>query len=106
MKLIRLGRSLLVTLVVVAMVGLAGPALAFERDVHTDPGAESTSPVGLDLLVLRPLGLFGTLTGTVLFLAPVLPLTLITRPSEIGAPFETMVVNPARYVVADPLGQH
>ena len=106
MELLRIGRRAIATLVVVSMVGLAGNAFAFERDVHTDPGAEKSCPVTLDLLVLRPLGIVGTLTGTALFLAPVLPLTLITRPGDLGKPFSAMVVRPASYVLADPLGQH
>jgi hypothetical protein len=106
MKLIRTGRRALASLVVVALIALAGTAHGMERDVHTDPGAESTSPVAFDLLVLRPLGIVGTLTGTVFFLAPVLPLTLVTRPNEIDEPFKSMVLRPAGYVLADPLGQH
>jgi hypothetical protein len=34
------------------------------------------------------------------------PITLITRPHEIGTPFKELVVRPAKYVWADPIGQH
>ncbi len=106
MKLIRIGRRALATLVVVSMLALAGNAFATERSLDTEEGAEKTSPVVFDLFVLRPMGMVGTLIGTVLFIAPVMPLTLITRPGDIGKPFHVMVVKPARYVVADPLGEH
>jgi len=106
MHLIRTGRRLLATLVVVSMLAIGSTASATERDVHIDPGAESTSPVTFDLLVLRPAGIVGFLTGTALFLVPVMPLTLITRPQDMGKPFGVMVVKPARYVFADPLGKH
>jgi hypothetical protein len=31
---------------------------------------------------------------------------LITRPHEIGRPFKQLVVRPAKYIWADPLGGH
>ena len=107
MKLIRIGRSALVTLVTASLLALsATSAGAFERDVHTDPGAEMSSPVTFDLLFLRPVGLVSLVTGTALFIAPVMPLTLISRPGDIGKPAKVLVARPARYVFADPLGQH
>lgn len=106
MQLVRIGRHAIAVLLVTSMLALAGAAGADERDVHTDPGAESTCPVGLDVFVLRPVGLVGMFTGFALFLAPVVPLTIVSRPNEMGRPFQAMVVNPARYVFADPLGQH
>lgn len=65
-----------------------------------------TSPVMLDLLLLRPVGLITLCVSTVLFVFPVIPLTLLTRPSEISKPFGAMVVDPARFVWSDPLGTH
>ncbi len=107
MKLIRIARRALATTVVVTLLGVSATyADGFERDVHTDPGAESTSPITFDLLFLRPVGLVSMFAGTALFLAPVTPLTLVSRPGDIGKPFNSMVVKPARYVFADPLGQH
>ncbi len=107
MKLIRIGRRALATAIVVSLLTLsATTAGAFERDVHTDPGAEKTSPMTFDLLFLRPVGIVGMLTGTALFIAPVMPLTLISRPGDMGKPFKSLVVKPARYVFADPLGKH
>lgn len=68
--------------------------------------AESSSPPIFDLFILRPVGIIGIGVGSALFLAPVLPLTLITRPTDIDKPFSKLVVSPVKYVVADPLGQH
>lgn len=65
-----------------------------------------TSPVMLDLLVLRPIGLVTFCVSSVLFVAPVIPLTLITRPTELAKPFKAMVIKPALFVWADPLGKH
>ena len=67
---------------------------------------DMTSPIMLDLVLLRPVGLATMAVSTVLFVAPVLPLTLITRPTELKKPFDAMVMEPARFVWADPLGTH
>ena len=73
----------------------------------TDSEANNmTSPIMLDLVLLRPVGLATMAVSTVLFVVPVLPLTLITRPTEIKKPFEAMVMKPARFVWSDPLGTH
>lgn len=87
----------------------ASTALAGSEDyksLHENPIEESTSPAALDVLVLRPLGIVGLAISTGLFLAPVAPLTLITKPGEIGAPFDKMVMDPVRYLVKDPIGEH
>lgn len=65
-----------------------------------------TSPVMVDLLVLRPVGLLTLAVSTVIFVVPIAPLTLITRPTEIHKPFKSMIVEPARFVWSDPLGTH
>ncbi|MDP6979733.1 MAG: hypothetical protein QF570_14195 [Myxococcota bacterium] len=65
-----------------------------------------TTPIMVDLVVLRPVGLVSMAVSTVLFVVPVLPLTLITRPSEVAKPFDAMVMEPARFVWSDPLGTH
>ncbi len=73
----------------------------------TDSEANNmTSPLMVDLILLRPVGLVTMAVSTVLFVVPVLPLTLITRPSELSKPFDVMVMDPARFVWSDPLGTH
>jgi hypothetical protein len=34
------------------------------------------------------------------------PLVAITRPHEIGEPFDALVVAPAKYIWVDPIGTH
>ena len=36
----------------------------------------------------------------------VAPVMLVTRPQDLGTPFELLVSRPARFVFADPLGSH
>lgn len=89
-----------------ALVLTLGATPAWSTDEHDVPSADSTSPPMFDLFVLRPVGIVAIGIGTALFIAPVAPLTLISRPSDIGKPFRKLVVDPVRYVVADPLGEH
>lgn len=75
-------------------------------DQHENLAADATSPPMFDLFVLRPIALVGVGISGALFLVPVAPITLLTRPTDIGKPFNKLVVAPVRYVVADPLGDH
>ena len=93
----------------VAGVTLPLSASAKDNTFINSSGTEANnlpSPVMLDLLLLRPVGLVSMCVSTVLFVVPILPLTLITRPTEVGKPFNAMVLEPARFVWADPLGTH
>jgi len=86
----------------VLLVG-AAPALAY-----TDEGLEATrkqTPWLLDAVVLRPVGLMLTLGGAVAFV-PAGAIVGLTRPTDIGKPFEQLVANPFRYTFMDPLGEH
>jgi len=65
----------------------------------------ANAPVAVDALVLRPAGLVGLVIGTALFLVST-PFVLITRPHEIGKPFDALVVRPAKFLWADPIGGH
>jgi hypothetical protein len=60
----------------------------------------------VDLLILRPLGLVTMCVSTIFFVFPVIPITLLTRPSEIAKPWDIMVAEPARFVWMHPLGSH
>jgi hypothetical protein len=73
----------------------------------SDSEANNTStPVLADLIILRPLGLAAMALSAVLFVIPVAPITLLTRPSEIAKPTKRMIMDPARFVWVDPLGSH
>jgi hypothetical protein len=87
------------------ILSLASPAAAssFGRD---EGDIEASVPVVVDLLLLRPLGLAMTITGAVVYGVAVLPITAITRPTELGKPLGPLVAAPARYTFSDPLGQH
>jgi hypothetical protein len=67
-------------------------------------GSDPVSPA-VDVLLLRPVAFVTLIGGTALFLASV-PFVAITRPHEIGRPFENLVAQPARYIWMDPLGTH
>ncbi len=86
----------------VLVVG-AAPALAYQ-----DEGLEATqksTPVLLDAMVLRPMGLLLTVGGIVAFV-PAGAVVGLTRPTDLGKPFKLLVANPFRYTFMDPLGEH
>ena len=65
----------------------------------------SSAPIMVDVLFLRPLGLAAFVTGCGI-MAIVAPMVLLVRPQGIHKPFDLLVIQPARYVWADPLGTH
>ena len=68
-------------------------------------GDAANAPAVVDLMVLRPAGFVGLVIGTAIF-AAISPLVLVTRPQEIGTPFEALMARPARYLWVDPIGGH
>ena len=101
----RLRRSLAASCALVLLIGAASPAFAESKAMHsvvTD--SEKVSPI-VDVLLLRPVALVTLIAGSALFVAT-LPLVAIIRPTEIGVPFDRLVLAPARYVWVDPLGSH
>lgn len=101
-------RSFVAALMVAALFGsTAAPAFADGFGTHDDTTAYASSvPVLFDILILRPAGLLMTAGGLVLYTFPVLPITALTRPTQIWKPFGLLVATPARFTFSDPLGQH
>ena len=90
---------------VVMIAGLAGPAFGEGEFQSQLPEANATSHPVVDLLMLRPLGMFALAGGATLFI-PAALMTAMTRPQEISKPFGYLIVAPARYVWVDELGKH
>lgn len=80
------------------MLLAADPAAADERYVGEPPSAAA---MGADLLLVRPLSLVATVAGTGLFIAS-LPFSLLGR--NVGDAGEQLVLRPAEYTFARPLG--
>ena len=85
------------------LVVSAAPALAYNDEGLE--AAERSTPLMLDALILRPLGLVLTLGGAVAFV-PAGAVVGLMRPSDLGKPFEVLVQRPFRYTFLDPLGEH
>ena len=79
------------------------PTTATAQTVSQDDAANATPVV--DVILLRPAGFVSLVVGTGLFIATS-PIVLITRPHEIGKPFKSLVVRPAKYLWVDPIGGH
>jgi hypothetical protein len=69
------------------------------------PGDASNAPPVVDVMLLRPFGFISLVVGTAIFVV-ISPIILVTRPHEIGKPFNDLVGGPARYLWLDPLGGH
>ncbi len=68
-------------------------------------GDAANAPAVVDVMLLRPFGFISLVVGTSIFLI-ISPIVLVTRPHEIGKPFDDLVGRPARYLWRDPLGGH
>ena len=66
--------------------------------------AANASPA-VDAIVLRLTGMMSLVVGTGLFLIET-PFVLVTRPHEIDRPFKQLILGPAKYIWADPIGSH
>jgi ABC-type transport system involved in cytochrome c biogenesis permease subunit len=87
------------------LLASAAPALADTVTMNGNNEQSHTVPVLLDALFLRPVGMVVTAFGAVTFCA-IAPIMAITRPTDIGKPFRSLVMGPARYTWVDPLGYH
>jgi hypothetical protein len=89
----------------------AGPAQAASTASSSHSGVgqyehdSDAMPTLVDMMLVRPLGLGVLAAGTVLML-PVGAFTLMTRPTNIKDPFDVLVMEPAKFVFVDPVGQH
>ena len=91
---------------VVAAVLLFSTVFATSGMAQTRSQSDAANaPVAVDVLLLRPAGFLSLVVGTGLFVV-MAPIVLVTRPHEIGIPFKQLVVRPAKYLWADPLGGH
>lgn len=95
----RIRRTLAALAALLMLATSAVPAAAY-----TEEDSAST-PVVFDSLFLRPVGIATFFFGSALFIAG-LPILAITRPTDIATPWQSLVVNPARYVWGDPIGEH
>ena len=90
----------------VAALLVANTAFAFEDISDEGLAAEmQRTPVVLDALILRPVGLVMTAVGTVIFL-PTAAIVSLTRPTDMPKPFHILVAKPFHYTFLDPLGSH
>ena len=90
---------------VASTVLLSGAAPAFAFKDEGLAATEQHTPALVDALLLRPMGLLLTVGGAVAFV-PTGALVGITRPTDIGKPFRSLVAVPFRYTFLDPLGEH
>ena len=85
---------------------LAQPIGAYAATFNNE--REDQVPVVFDALFMRPPGLVATIGGFVVWTVGVIvpPFILAWRPTELDETFNALVVNPARFTFADPLGHH
>lgn len=90
-------------LLTVTLTLTAGLASAADNDNDMTYRNVTADAAAADLLVARPGGLVATVLGTAVFIVG-LPFTLINGSTEQAA--QALVVEPAQYTFARPLGQN
>ncbi len=99
----RFHKSIVALLTGAMILAAATPAAAFDQETND---LTHSVPMLFDILVMRPIGLVMTIGGLALYAFPVAPLTLLTRPSDVGKPLSLLVATPGRFTFVDPIGQH
>lgn len=92
---------LAVLLLTVQMTAIAQDT-AVPHQEHTEESADSAGLILVDALLLRPLGLAATVLGTAAFVLT-LPFSLPTNSA--GKAAKALVVQPATYTFARPMGE-
>ena len=86
-------------------VAVAALVFCAAAPASEDPFKPDTSPTGeqmaLDLVIVRPLSLVGTVLGTVVFIVA-LPINAVTL--NFADPARRLIVEPATYTFVRPLG--
>jgi len=86
-------------------VAVASLALCAAAPASEDPFEPDTSPTGeqmaLDLVIVRPLSLVGTVLGTAVFIVA-LPINALTL--NFSDPARRLILEPAKYTFVRPLG--
>jgi len=92
-------------LVAAALLGASASAVASDSlDASFSSESDNTPSSGaifMDILLLRPLSLVGTVLGTAVFVAG-LPFEAIS--GDVSGPAKRLVVQPAKFTFARPLG--
>jgi hypothetical protein len=99
----RFRKSIVALMTGTMLLAAATPAAAFDQETND---LNHSVPMLFDILVMRPLGLVMTVGGLALYAFPVAPLTLLTRPADVGKPLGLLVATPGRFTFVDPIGQH
>jgi len=95
------GFSAVLIAVALLLVQVSPAAAAVGQDLEL----QGKTNLVADALILRPLGLAMTAVSTVVCVG-LAPIVAITRPTQLGAWTDYLIMRPARYTFADPLGHH
>ena len=91
--------------IIASAVLLSGAAPALAHPYHRSASAVRHTPVLVDAVLLRPVGLALAAACAVAFI-PVAAVVGMIRPTDINKPFHYLIVVPFRYTFLDPLGEH
>jgi len=80
---------------------ICAAAPADDRDLNGIDDAPTAEQMTLDLIIVRPLSLAGTLLGTVVFVVA-LPINALTL--NFSDPARRLILEPAEYTFIRPLG--
>ena len=89
--------------VAAALVTTGTPAFAYQDEGLS--AQEQHTPMFIDAILLRPMGLIGIAGGMVIGAVPTAVVAL-TRPTDVPRILDYFVGTPFRYTFMDPLGRH
>ncbi|ADE14564.1 conserved hypothetical protein [Nitrosococcus halophilus Nc 4] len=99
----------LVLIIILVLTIIGSPAFSQEKEPQNTEEPRWTAPEALtEVLILRPVGLVGTIVGTAVFIgiSPLTALASIADREAFKVTAQTLVVAPAEFTFKRPLGHY
>lgn len=99
---LKISKQTLILFMVTSLIFIPFATAAMAQNLgDRDEGKGGAGYMLFDLILLRPLGVLATVTGSALF---VVSLPFAAAGGNTGSAYETMVEKPAKYTFTRPLG--
>lgn len=98
---ITLRKQTLILVVIAALIAVPFGTSALAQDTFTEAEETTGAKMGVDLVLVRPVGIVATLVGSVVFVVA-LPFTLISGDTQHS--LDKLIKEPGKYTFNRPLG--